>query len=344
MKTKFSGSFFDEEKLSRYFAGEDSDYNYIKEIFSRSDRHSRLKEFLWKQFDSIETEDPTNDDDLNKILSNLNYGIIKKERRRAIFYKRVSWVAAIIILPLLIFSGNSFLREKEEKALSSFKIHSPAWTKIEFKLPDGTNGWLNCNSSLEYSSNFLEKRDVTLNGEAYFSVISDSIRPFTVNTNWLSLKVVGTSFNISAYEDESNVEVVLEEGEIIVGDMYSGNKHKMLPDDLLIYDKSLDTFATVQVQPQKYLSWKEGKLVFRNDPLDVICRRISRWYNVDIEVNLEECKDLRLFATFTDENLEEVLDLLEKSLPIEYTIKEGVLEDDKSYTKKKVIINPVSKN
>lgn len=341
---KHTESFFDEEKLSRYFNGEDSDYNYIKEILSSSDKNSRLKEFLFRQFNNIETDNPEYDQELNNIICDLNHKILKKERRRTIFYKRVSWVAAIIILPLLIFYGNSFFTEKQEPALASFKIHSPAWTRVEFILPDGTNGWLNCSSSLEYNSSFLNKRDVKIVGEAYFNVISDSTRPFTVNTDWLSLKVVGTSFNISAYEDESNVEVVLEEGEIIVGDLNSETKHKMLPDDLLIFDKSQDTFAKVPVQPQKYLSWKEGKLVFRNDPLDVICRRISRWYNVDVEVNLAECRDLRLFATFTDENLEEVLDLLEKSLPIEYTIMEGVLDVENSYKKKKVIIDPVSKN
>jgi ferric-dicitrate binding protein FerR (iron transport regulator) len=97
-------------------------------------------------------------------------------------------------------------------------------------------------------------------------------------------------------------------------------------------------FITEVVQPQKYLSWTEGKLVFRNDPLDVVARRLERWYNIDVEVKGNITEDLRLRATFIGEGLEEVLGLLKRSLPINYIIQNGDLRPDESYSKKKVII------
>jgi ferric-dicitrate binding protein FerR (iron transport regulator) len=112
----------------------------------------------------------------------------------------------------------------------------------------------------------------------------------------------------------------------------------MKPHDLVIYDKTLKVFSTEVVQPNKYLSWTEGKLVFRNDPLDVITRRMERWYNIDIEVNVRLEEDLRLRATFIDDNLEEVLDLLKRSLPIDYKILNGNLKPDETHARKKVIL------
>jgi ferric-dicitrate binding protein FerR (iron transport regulator) len=117
----------------------------------------------------------------------------------------------------------------------------------------------------------------------------------------------------------------------------------MSPNELITYDKALSDFSTEVVQPQKYLSWTEGKLVFRNDPLDVIARRLERWYNIDVEVNVSVTEDLRLRATFIDEGLDEVLGLLKRSLPIDYKIENGNIQTDGVYRKTKVIISSRTK-
>ena len=114
--------------------------------------------------------------------------------------------------------------------------------------------------------------------------------------------------------------------------------YTLKPNDLVIYDKVSNDYLTEVVQPQKYLSWTEGKLVFRNDPLDVIARRLERWYNIDVEVDGSLTEDLRLRATFIDEGLEEVLNLLKRSLLIDYRIENGNLQPGETYAKKKVII------
>jgi ferric-dicitrate binding protein FerR (iron transport regulator) len=146
------------------------------------------------------------------------------------------------------------------------------------------------------------------------------------------------ALNIASYENEKNVEVVLEEGKLIFNDKEMNKSYTMNPNDLVIYDKTLRDFSTEVVQPHKYLSWTEGKLVFRNDPLDVIARRLELWYNIDVEVNVSLTEDLRLRATFIDEGLEEVLDLLKRSLPVDYRIEDRGLKPDETFAKKKVII------
>jgi ferric-dicitrate binding protein FerR (iron transport regulator) len=161
-----------------------------------------------------------------------------------------------------------------------------------------------------------------------------------VNTNEVNVTVLGTRFNIASYENEKNVEVVLEEGKLLFNNREMNKSFTMNPNDLLIYDKPGKDFSTEVVHPHKYLSWTEGKLVFRNDPLDVIARRLERWYNIDVEVDFISHEDLRLRATFIDENLDQVLNLLKRSLHVSYKIENGYIQTDGVFRKTKVIISP----
>ncbi|HUX57470.1 MAG TPA: FecR domain-containing protein, partial [Bacteroidales bacterium] len=218
------------------------------------------------------------------------------------------------------------------------EIKAPAWTRAQFSLPDGTTGWLNSNSSVKYNGNFNADRQVTLTGEAFFDVFKDKKRPFIVNTNEVNVKVLGTRFNIASYKNENNVEVVLEEGKLVFNDKEMNKSYTMRPNDLVVYDKTLRDFSSEVVDPRKYLSWTEGKLEFRNDPIDVIARRLERWYDVDVEINGIISQQQRLRATFIDDSLEEVLYLLKRTLPIDYKIENRELKPDETYAKKKVII------
>jgi ferric-dicitrate binding protein FerR (iron transport regulator) len=252
-------------------------------------------------------------------------------------------IASIIILPLFIFIGIQTYKDTYIKKEAWVEIKAPAWTRAQFSLPDGTTGWLNSNSSVKYNGNFNADRQVILTGEAFFDVFKDKKRPFIVNTNEVHVSVLGTRFNIASYEDEKNVEVVLEEGEIIFHVKGKNKSYTLNPNDLVRYDKILGDLSIEVVQPHKYLSWTEGKLVFRNDPLDVIAKRLERWYNIDVEVDVSLTEDLRLRATFIDEDLEEVLSLLKRSLPIDYKIENRELNSDGIYAKKKVTILPRTK-
>lgn len=340
-----AGIGFDSEKLNRYFIGEysEEDESYVDGVFCDNSKERDLKGLLLRQFNELAHEDDLNENYLNHILYRIHYDINTRlsERKVWSFDNIIKWtlrMTGIVMLPLLIFLGIQTYKEAYQEKRVWVEIKAPAWTRAQFSLPDGTTGWLNSNSSLKYNGNFNTDRQVTLKGEAYFDVFKDQKRPFKVTTNEVILKVLGTRFNIDSYDDEKNVEVVLEEGKLEFNDKEMKKSFTMRPNDLVRYDKSFEIFSTEVVQPKKYMSWTEGKLIFRNDPIDVIARRLARWYNIDVEVNGGYTEDLRLRATFIDEGLEEVLDLMKRSLPLDYRIENGNLKQDEIYYKKKVII------
>jgi transmembrane sensor len=345
-----AGIGFDREKIIRFFKGEysEKDASYVDNVFCDDSKEKELEHLLSRQFYESFSEDKSDRKNLDHILYKIHYDINTRlsKRRANSFDNIIKWslrFAGIIVLPLLILIGIQFNRAEKLKKETWVEIKAPAWTRASFSLPDGTIGWLNSNSRIKYSGNFVNDRKVTLTGEAYFDVFKDEKRPFIVNTPEINVKVLGTRFNIASYENEKNVEVVLEEGKLEFCDNSMKKSYTMSPEDLVVYDKTSKDFITEVVQPQKYVSWKDGKLIFRNDPLDVIARRLERWYDIDVEVNACLTEELRLRATFIDEDLEEVLTLLKRSLPIEYKIESREHKPDETYSKKKIIISQIAK-
>ena len=337
----------DSKRLTDFYPEEKSEAEaaWIESVFCDREKETELKRILSRQFNEAMTEGHSGGRNMDHVLYRIHFDMnIRKSEKSALRSSRLaSWalrIAAMIVLPLSIFWGVKGYFTSRTGQLAWVEIKAPAWTRAQFSLPDGTTGWLNSNSSIKYKQNFVSDRKVTLSGEAFFDVFRDNNRPFRVLTADVMLKVTGTRFNVASYDNERDVEIVLEEGSLVFNGKELDKSYSMKPNDLVIYDKDLGEFTTETVQPQKYLSWTEGKLVFRNDPLDVICRRLGRWYNIDVEVNVGSVENLRLRATFVDENLEEVLDLLKRSLPIDYRIQNGSLGADNSYSKKKVTILP----
>jgi ferric-dicitrate binding protein FerR (iron transport regulator) len=336
---------FDRERIDKYFRGEytEKDAAYIEKIFLETGHEKDLEHLLSRQYYEILSDDEQERKDLDNILYRLNYDISTKleEKRTGRLARFKRWsvrIAAMIILPLALFWGIKGYMNYGTAKETWVEIKAPAWTRVHFSLPDGTTGWLNSNSSVRYNGTFVSDRQVTLKGEAFFDVFKDEKRPFRVSTDEILVRALGTRFNVASYENEKNVEVVLEEGKIELNGKEIPGPHLMDPNELIVFDKVSKSLSSEKVQPQKYISWTEGKLVFRNDPVDVIARRLERWYNIDVEVKGDFNDGLRLRATFTDENLEEVLYILKRSLPINYTIENGDIQPDDSVARKKVIL------
>lgn len=336
---------FDRERIERYFRGEytEKDATYIEKIFLEAGNEKELEHLLSRQYYEILSDDEQESRDLDNILYRINYDISTKqaEKKAGAFAKFIAWplrIAAMLILPLSVFWGIKGYINYSTAKETWVEIKAPAWTRVQFSLPDGTTGWLNSNSSVRYNGTFVSDRQVTLKGEAFFDVVKDEKRPFRVSTEEIVVKALGTRFNVASYENEKSVEVVLEEGKIVLSGREIPSPRLMDPNELIVFDKASKNITSETVQPQKYIAWTEGKLVFRNDPVDVIARRLERWYNVDVEVMEGFTDDLRLRATFTDENLEEVLYFLKRSLPISYKIENGDIQPDDSVARKRVIL------
>ena len=339
---------FNEDRLRRFFEGNytEEDKAWAGEIFCDKSAEAELKKYLRKHWYELFQEEEATDKNLEHILYQLHYEINTKQvlplRRISKFIDNFSRIAAILIIPLLVYTGISLYRNPGKGVDTWVEVKAPGWTRAQFSLPDGTSVWLNSNSAIKYRNNYARKRnrEVILKGEAFFDVTENKERPFKVVADEILVTVLGTKFNIASYENEKDIEVVHEEGKLVFADKNRQQFYIMKPNDLIVYSKDSKGFSVETVQAQKYSSWLEGKLVFRNDPLDVIARRLERWYNVKVETRGEFKEDIRLRATFVDENIEEVLYFMKRSLPIDYIIQEGGVSEDSVYYKKKIIITP----
>jgi ferric-dicitrate binding protein FerR (iron transport regulator) len=212
------------------------------------------------------------------------------------------------------------------------------------ELPDGSKVWLNSGSSLRYPDKFSsDNRTVYLIGEAYFEVHSDKTMPFFVNTPYFTVKATGTKFSVRAEKKFLRPSVTLIEGKVAVEKPNKGAEANLIadliPNQHMTYD-TLNGHFTIQTEDTyKYVAWKDGKLVFRNDNICEVARRISLQYNVDIEIKGEQIKNYRYRATFEDEPLGELLRLLKISSPIDYQeIKQKELPDG-TFSRRKIIIS-----
>ncbi len=336
---------YDREKIDRIFKGNysDDDSSYFSKIFCDQYDEKKLKQILLELWDELFPGNFDDDPDLDHILYKIHYDINSNasEKKRSLRNKIIMGlgISAAIFLPLFFYFMFQIYQTTDDKEnLTFIEINSPAWTRTQFKLPDGTTGWLNSNSSLKYNGDFLSERQVFVSGEVFFDVNANDEKPFNVNTGEASITVLGTRFNVAAYENEDFLEVVLEEGKLIFNDDDMKISYNMAPNEKVLYNKSMQVLKLELVNPLKYTSWTEGMLVLRNDPLDVIARKLERWYNVDVVIEDSIKTDIKLRATFFDESLEEVLYLLKRSLNVNYIIVDRDLSSGDSYSRKRVII------
>lgn len=339
---------FDKERIEKYYNNNysESEEDYIGKIFNSNECEDKLKSHLLKQFYQIMGENISDQKSLDHILYKVHYNINTNSspgRKTSLRRTAVNWtlkIAGVLFFAVSVFAGISYFNISKNEKLAWVEIKAPAWSRVQFSLPDGTEGWLNSNSTIKYNAGFFFNREVLLDGEALFQVAKSQSRLFKVKTDEVTVTALGTRFNVSSYNNEKNIEIVLEEGRLCFQTNEKKEFHIMNPDDMLVYNKVNKDINIDEVQSAKYMAWTEGKLIFRNDPIDVIGRRLARWYNIDVEIKGTFNDGRRLRATFKDESLEEVLGLLERSLQVKFRIlKRTPLEDD-SFAKIKVIITP----
>jgi ferric-dicitrate binding protein FerR (iron transport regulator) len=207
-------------------------------------------------------------------------------------------------------------------------------------LGDGTKVFLNHGSKLKYPYRFDgEFRKVFLTGEAYFEVAHNAKVPFIVGTNCIDVKATGTAFNVSAYPDDDAVETTLVEGKVILCERKSNSEIKALtPGECLKFDVKKNSYSLETGNTLKYTAWKDGLLVFKNDNVEDIAKKMARWYNIDVEITNQKIREYPFTATFTDETLPQVLELLSLATPVSYQLTLSKKLPDGSFSKQKVVI------
>ncbi len=203
-------------------------------------------------------------------------------------------------------------------------LNVPYGKKFEIVLSDGTHVYLNSGSSLTYPTAFYASgpRDVELTGEAYFTVESDSLRPFRVKTRELDTKVLGTQFNLSSYPDDETVQVVLVEGSLSVkrSNGFEASHLLLKPNQMAFYSNGHKELQLTDVDVSRYIAWKEGILYFKNEDFIHITKKLERHYNVAIEIRGDLLKSERYTGRFKTETIEEVLQGFQRIKDFAYKI------------------------
>lgn len=199
-------------------------------------------------------------------------------------------------------------------------------------LSDGTKVWLNSETTLKYPVSFnKDRRQVELNGEAFFSVAKDTLHPFIVKMKESSVKVLGTEFNVSAYPDR-NEEAVLVEGKVSFA---SKGKNKILkPGERAISEKG--KIVVSKVDTKYYTSWKDGIFYFNNIRLEELIEKLSRWYDVEFFFLNEEIKNLHFTgAVEKDRSIKFVLDFISNITHVDFRVKgKGIVVQYKKESRK----------
>ncbi|MDP3945253.1 MAG: FecR family protein [Lutibacter sp.] len=267
-------------------------------------------------FSKITTSDITLEIDDN------NIEIIEIDERKIIKSENGNEIGSIQN-DVLTYKNNS---TKKKKLAYNNVLSVPYGKQFVVQLADGTLIHLNAGSTLKYPSNFSGKtiREVFLEGEAYFIVAKDKNIPFIVKTENLDTRVYGTEFNVSAYPNDKTIEVVLVEG--IVG-IQEATKKSNFPNEYVMVRpsqkasivKNLGGVKVENVNVNSYIAWKSGLLMFNDENIAHIFKKLERQFNIEIQNNYSELYKHSYTGVFKSENIDEILTTISAHTKFSYS-------------------------
>lgn len=249
----------------------------------------------------------------------------------------------ILIVAKLFFASNKY---GKNSTIYNTKVVVGKAVRKKVVLPDGTHVWLNSESTLVYDKNMVKRnlREVQLMGEAFFDVAHNKLRPFIIKTNKISVKVLGTAFNIKAYPKDQKTETTLLRGSIeLTVNNHSAQKVILKPaEKFALIDQKIKianqtkpdqadniTMVVQNVLPVKVLgkeyseevSWVDNQLVFSNESFEELAPKLERWYNIKLNIQSSHIKAYHFTGVFIDENLTEALTALQLIKSFNFKIK-----------------------
>lgn len=277
-----------------------------------------LLKALWDELDDASLSKNESDEAYSKISSTI-FGI---NRQAHIF--RLLRLVAVWVVPLVVLGGAWFIyqksnRQAEQLSKISFIQKFTSYGQSEFVvLPDSTKVWLNGGSLLVYPSEFISsERSVSLSGEAFFNVTKDSKHPFTVRVNNMTLKVLGTTFNVSSYPDNDETSATLETGRLEVNVDGYEKSYFLRPNDHLVYNRNTHKVdVTNNVKGGDYSVWRYGILYFDDTSFNVAMKQLERAYGVRIHILTTDYDKQTIHAHFDrKESVAKVMSIIKILIP-----------------------------
>lgn len=315
--------------LLRYLSGNTSpeEVRQVETWLSRSAENEKTLEqlyFIRQASDRLRVMQSVNPD-----LALLRFKKQVRLKRHSLqLRQRLQWlqrIAAILFIPVFLLSVYLCIRQKQE-AEQYIEVKTNPGMVSSFQLPDGSKVWMNAGSYLRYPATFASaKREIFLEGQGYFEVTHNPAKPFVVKVDQgYSVEVLGTEFNITAYRNEDLIETTLVEGSVKLNLGSSADKmvsQILKPKEKAVYKKKDRLLSISSINPNYETAWKDGKILFKQHPMEEVLKILSRHYNVQFEVKSPQVMDSEITAKFSNEQLPQVLEYLRLASGIKFKIK-----------------------
>lgn len=242
--------------------------------------------------------------------------------RRLGWLKYAAAVVAVVAVGFFSYRGG---QSQLETAMGDIVVEAPQGSRTQMTLPDGTKVWLNAGSKISYSQSFgLVNRLVLLAGEGYFEVAHNEELSFSVESENVRVKVLGTKFNFRDYPSDAEATVSLAEGSVAMNSQqHPADEQLLKPGQRATVDKQTGKIRVEEYEVANATQWTSGKLIFDGEPLQEIVKTLERSYNVKITIADNRLLTLRFYGDFLrqKQTLSEVLDALAATGKIKYNIK-----------------------
>ena len=246
--------------------------------------------------------------------SDLEKNRIKKEiyaKVQSLQKSNRAWLRVAASIVIMLGIGITYWYQKDNLT-NNIQAKTSFGERMELELSDGSEVVLNANSSLDYSREFDgSTRKVYLEGEAHFKISKDSLRPFIVRSGEIETKVLGTQFNLNAFEEDSVVIISLFEGSVQVSS--ASRQYDLLPNQAAVFDIKNNTSHILSVDSMAALGWKSNKLVFNRTSLEEVTRKLYRQFGLKSKFENEDLKNRTITGIFESESLETILKAITKA-------------------------------
>lgn len=288
-----------------------------------------LQELLFSRWENFNDDSEIPSQKKDRIYDNIirQIGSRQKKRRNVFLFtgmyrKTLRFAAAILVLISVSWAVKLHIENRKmcQIAEQNITIQSGKSGSSSVTLPDGTHVLLNANSALTYRQDFgLKDRHVALSGEGYFEVAHDSSRKFVVKTGYMDITVLGTKFNVYAYESHDIVEMVLLEGSVQVNtENPPFQNFTVKPNEKVTYNKVTGDFSLHRTDHKIETAWMDKTLVFRGNRLKDVFSILERKFGINITLDNDSILEDIYSGTFDDDNVESILNVLKIHYSFEY--------------------------
>ena len=347
----------EEEKqaIVNYLSGKYSlaDSKILNIWLGRNNKNKLLFDQLSDIWQSANLKSTQSKIDINQAWNDIQKQInINEHKKNKLVWNEILRYAAVFIVAILLGgAGYHFISKNSHqvKKKSFVEYFAPLGSRSFVQLADGSKVWINAGSTLKYSNSFgLDNRQLVLTGEAFFEVEKNENLPFVVKTSEINIVAIGTKFNVKAYSEENTIETTLIEGSVKLESSTVNLQNNLIlkPNEKAVFikknqsieligqtknEEALETASDPKleiiksVDPDPIVSWKDKRWVIKNEKLGLLATKLERRFDVNIIFDEEVLKEFYFGGTLEDENIEQIMQAISYSSPVEYVIQDNTV-------------------